>query len=274
MAMIDKFEVQLCLPATLAEAKLLLHRPGWYVVEEKYDGVRAYIRDGKIFNRRGKEITKQFPEFIGLEMIHGDVFDGEIVADTLRFEDIASRVHLKDSFLIKLAAKQNPATFVCFDCVDTDTFLSHEVMGLMGLQQRRERLEQQDFPAILPWFKIAPQFLATPEKLDEMWADVLQNGKEGLVLKGLRLPYMFGRRSWRKVKAWQETQATFTTYEVHPKGITMETVDGRRVVVNGAQAAVVKQKIDADGSVIAEIQFLPQENSDAWRFPSFRGVIR
>ena len=75
------------------------------------------------------------------------------------------------------------------------------------------------------------------------------------------------------MKNFKETTAVFTKCEDHPRGITIETADGRRVVVNGAQAASVKQLIEQNGSVTAEIQHLPQKDSNAWRFPSFRGVI-
>lgn len=71
------------------------------------------------------------------------------------------------------------------------------------------------------------------------------------------------------MKVWKEVVVEFTKYEENPRGITIETADGRRVVVNGAQAAELIKRFKKDGRIQAEIQYLPQKDSDSWRFPSF-----
>jgi uncharacterized protein YkuJ len=44
------------------------------------------------------------------------------------------------------------------------------------------------------------------------------------------------------------------------------------VNVNGAQAEEVTRIFKEKGKVVGEVQYLPQSDSDAWRFPSWRGL--
>jgi hypothetical protein len=76
------------------------------------------------------------------------------------------------------------------------------------------------------------------------------------------------------VKLFIEVEHTFTKFEENSHGVTIEDDDGRRVVVNGRKAVDVKEAFAKHGTVKAEIQFLPQSKSTAWRFPSFRGIVK
>lgn len=230
-----------------------------WVMENKFDGVRAVIRDGKLWCRRGNEITSRFPEFVGLEKLK-QCYDGEIIAQSGEFNDISGRMHLRDKFQINLRSKKSPAIFMAFDLPDAQG----------DNEARREMLVKTKCPQ---WMQIAEQFEMGDFK--ELWTNILENNLEGVVVKRKDARYVQGSRSngWKKVKAFQETTATFTSYEVHPRGIKMMTADERTVNVNGEQAKGVKDAIDTKGFVKAEIQYLPQKDSDAWRFPSFRGVV-
>lgn len=259
---------QLCKLATMEDVRKLPHHV--YLIEEKYDGVRAFIKDGKLYNRRGDEITHKFPEFYGLEAIKG-TWDGEIIATTGEFNDISGRVHLKDKLQIKILARKHPARFVCWDvCHDGVNDCKH-----MALIDRKQLLENADFRILMTWFEVAPTQILKPETLQAAWDAILEQGKEGLVIKHHTARYHEGSRNatWLKLKAWEEVVAEFSKYEEHPKGITIETDDGRRVVVNGYQAEDVKEAFEQYGKIKAEIQHLPQKDSDAWRFPSFRGLV-
>jgi len=231
-----------------------------WVLEEKYDGVRGYIEGGKLYDRRGKDITWRFPEFKGLSKFK-ETYDGEIIAQDGQFNSISGRVHLKDRFLIDLAIKKSPAKFVIWDCCSVGNPLSG----------RREVLEKTNFKDY-DWIEVAPQHKV--DKLQELWENVISTSKEGLIAKRISSPYQEGKRSrdWLKIKAFVEIIAVFTKYEDNPRGLTLETTDGKRVVVNGAQAHKVRAEFEKNGEVSAEVQFLPQRDSEAWRFPSFRGL--
>jgi ATP-dependent DNA ligase len=224
--------------------------------------VRAIVSDGKLVDRRGKDIGWKFPEFKPLPK--GVTLDGEIVASTGIFEDISGRVHLKDKFTIGLVSKRNPAKFMVFDMVDFDDELS----------ERRKQLEDwyRNNNRIYNWISLVSQYPFSD--FNRLWTDVIDNRKEGLVMKFLHSNYEERRSSyWRKLKAFIEIVVDFKKWEEHPKGITIETDDGRRVVVNGWQADEVRKQIQKNGSALCEIQYLPQKNSNAWRFPSFRNLL-
>jgi ATP-dependent DNA ligase len=253
-----KFSPMLCEKIGVDEAEQLVASGGW-IVEQKVDGVRGYVMGGKLFDRRNVDITARFPEFTGLSGIK-ETLDGEIVCASGEFGDVASRMHLRDKFLLGLAVKKNPARFVVFDVV-SDKILSERKADLLLLKES----------GVLPSW-VMPVRSFGGEKFAEMWREVEVNGWEGLVLKESDSKYEYKRSSsWKKCKAFLEKTATFVKYEDHPRGITITTADGRRVVVNGALAPIVKHKIIKDGKVDCEIQYMPSamSGSVAWRFPSF-----
>lgn len=245
----------LCQSATLEQARKI---PSCHF-ERKLDGIRAYIENGKLYDRRGKEITHQFPEFVGVGEVVG-TFDGEIISASGEFSDISGRVHLRDKFIISLSAKKSPAIFVVFDVVMEGT-----------IEERRSAIERENLWGRFGWIQKVPRF----NSFDEGWKLVEENGWEGLILKRFGSTYQEGARSpdWIKCKAFQEAKAIFTKLSEHPRGVRLETEDGRSVNVNGAQALEVKQRFEKEGRVLCEVQYLPQKGSDAWRFPSFRGLL-
>lgn len=251
--------VMLCEPTSLDAARQLTD----VIVEKKFDGVRAYIYNGKLYDRRNADITKKFPEFVGLERLpRGVMFDGEIVVGE-SFANTGARMHLKDGFKIRLSVKMAPATFWCFDAVKD----GQERMPLMD----RKRLASSIIvnfgdPA---WLKEVPALMS----VDAAWQLVQEGAWEGLVIKDADSPYE-GRRSaaWRKLKAFEETTAEFVKYELHPKGVRIETADGRAVNINGHAAQEVILRLRRGESVRGNVQYLPQKDSGAWRFPSWRGI--
>ena len=251
-------KVMLCVALPFEDARVSV-LSGEYVIQPKLDGVRAYIEKGCLFDRRGNDITQRFPEFIGLKQMRGDILDGEIIARSGKFEDISGRVHMADKFLIEMSAKCHPAQFVVFDVVNSDVFI-----------ERRKLLESMKFPV---WMRLISQADGTVENLDAMWKRVVEKGEEGIVLK-VKSSFYVEKRStnWLKIKAWKEEVVEFSDYEPHPKGVTLQTHDGRRVVVNGGMAEEVRERYKKDGRVTAEIQYLPQDSGE-WRFPSFRRLL-
>lgn len=251
----------LCQAATIGQARVLFLSGEW-VVERKLDGVRAYIEGGRLFDRRGVDITRKFPEFVGLEKVAA-VLDGEIVAQSGEFNDVSGRMHLRDALKIRLSAKGCPARFVAFDMVSGEVWEKRWAL--------LQRVYFHDGVPLWDWMRLVPSFVS----LEEGWGKVLEGGWEGLVLKRRGSLYQEGKRSadWLKVKSWSEVVATFTKLDVHNKGCRLETVDGRSVNVNGAQAEEVIERFNRVGVVLGEVQFLVQSGSVAWRFPSWRGLV-
>jgi ATP-dependent DNA ligase len=251
--------VMLCEASTLGDVRRLTD----VIVERKYDGVRAYIYNCRLYDRRNADITKKFPEFTGLgDFPKGTMFDGEILVGE-SFANTAARVHLKDAFKVRLAMTTAPATFWCFDMV---------VDGCenIPLMRRKEDVHGAVAARGLSWFREVPALMS----VDAAWVLVQEGAWEGIVVKDADAGYE-GRRSaaWKKIKAWTECVAEFVKYELHAKGVRIETADGRAVNINGSASQEVILRMRRGEKVRCYVQYLPQAGSDIWRFQSFRGCV-
>ena len=248
----------LCEKETAENAKLVFNGSEW-LCEEKYDGARAYIHNGNIFSRSNRNITKQFPEFDISKFPKADIIDGEIVCND-EFSKTQSRMLTTNSMKIRLMSKHMPATFYAFDYIESGTNQT--------LLNRKQKL--QEAVKGVEWIKLAKQ-----GSFSDMWEYVIENGKEGVIMKLKDSLYEQKRSSsWVKVKAWLETEAVFTKLEHHNKGVRLETPDGKSVNVNGKQAIDVEREFNKKKYVKCEVQYMEIPDSEAWRFPSFRGVVQ
>lgn len=227
----------------------------WWA-ERKFDGVRATIQNGKMYDRRGKEITSRFPEFVGLSAIKGFV-DGEIVlAEGGSFSDVAGRMHLRDKAKQRLLARLHPCIFTWWWTGLSDVSNADwDWAGMMGASPAWMRKAERGCPK-------------------NMWERAEREGWEGIILK-CASEYRQGYRSpaWMKVKRFVEKEHWFSKVEVTPRGVVLEDEGGRRVNVNGAEAKVLANIMKERGRVCVRVQYLPQKESDAWRFPSYRGIV-
>ena len=183
-------------------------REGVWIVEEKFDGIRAQIhKSGKsvrIFSRTLNDVTRSYPEIASaLAAQAGDfVLDGEIVAQrngqVLPFRYLQARLQRKaveDGLL-----KDVPVAYMAFDILAAgEDFLIDE-----PLIDRRERLAAFVRPG--PFVQLA-QFARlgeppTPEELHDRFESARTAGHEGLMLKRTDAPYHPGRRGkwWLKLK--------------------------------------------------------------------------
>jgi ATP-dependent DNA ligase len=228
-------------------------RDGWWA-ERKYDGVRATIQFGRLFDRRGKDITDRFPEFVGVDKMPG-FWDGEVVTESGEFSEVAGRMHLRDKAKQRLLARINPCMFVWW------------FNGFASGMQMSDWAEA--IPSVPLWMMKAER--GTPT---EMWKKAEQEVWEGIIVK-CHCTYRSGVRQygWQKIKRVSTVDARFVKVDVHPKGVRLETAEGRSVNVNGAEAKYVRRVFDKQGFVVCEVKFLSQENSDAWRFPAFVKVV-
>ena len=112
---------------------------GW-TFEPKYDGVRvlAYVtaEEALLVTRNGKDKSAQFPEVVEeLQKIakrkkKNFVADGEIVAladgEPARFQELQSRMHVKDASLIARHRTSTPAALILFDLlvIEDDVLVS------------------------------------------------------------------------------------------------------------------------------------------------------
>jgi len=183
--------------------------PPPYVVEDKYDGVRAQVHKDadrvELYSRTFDRVTDRFPELLDpLRAIPGSyVLDAEIVSlqggraiPFTRFQRRLGRKIVSDDLMAEL-----PATLVVFDVLERDgaplldlslaerqPFLDALPLGPPLSRARREAIELAG-EALVAW-------------LDAAFDASRGRGNEGLMVKDPRSPYRPGRRGmeWLKVK--------------------------------------------------------------------------
>ena len=181
---------------------------GW-TFEPKYDGIRvlAYATpvDVKLITRNGKDKAAQFPEIVAaLKKLASQtkrslVLDGEIVAlidgEPARFQELQSRMHVKESQIIQRLSAATPAALILFDIlVDSDDVLIGE-----SWTKRRARLLKRVG-------KLTSTHLRVTESIEgdgrKMLEKARRQGWEGIIAKRMDSRYESGKRtrSWFKLK--------------------------------------------------------------------------
>ncbi|HEX9268829.1 MAG TPA: ATP-dependent DNA ligase [Candidatus Limnocylindria bacterium] len=184
--------------------------PPPYVVEDKYDGVRAQVhKDGdriELYSRTFDRVTDRFPELVEpLRAIPGTfVLDAEVLAfdaagraiPFVRFQHRLGRKVVSDELRAEL-----PATLVVFDVLERNGAPLLD----RPLAERQVVLSELPLAEPLVFARSAEIAAGGPElirTLDEEFARSRERGNEGLMVKDPRSPYRPGRRGmeWLKVK--------------------------------------------------------------------------
>jgi bifunctional non-homologous end joining protein LigD len=181
---------------------------GW-TFEPKFDGIRvlAYATDDdvRLMTRNGKDKAKQFPEIVAaLKKLASQtkrslVLDGEIVAlidgEPARFQELQSRMHVKESAIIERHSSSAPAALILFDILmDGDEVLLDEPWSV-----RRRHLEKRVSS------RVGDRLRLTESVEDEgkhMLDTARRDGWEGVIAKRVDSVYEPGNRSrnWLKLK--------------------------------------------------------------------------
>ena len=184
--------------------------PPPYVVEDKYDGVRAQVhKDGdrvELYSRTFDRVTTRFPELVEpLRAIPGTfVLDAEVLAldpsgraiPFTRFQTRLGRKVVSADLLRDL-----PATLVVFDVLERDG------RALLDEPLTERQAVLAGLPLQVPLtFARSAELNATGDELiaalDAEFAAARERGNEGLMVKDPRSAYHPGRRGmeWLKVK--------------------------------------------------------------------------
>ena len=192
----------------LAEKAISLEeiiKEGNYWVEPKLDGIRILVhREGektKVFSRRGKDITNQFPEIVEyVSQLKGNlILDGEVIAlkgnKILPFQNIMRRFSERKNVSID---------FYFFDIVYYDVPLINE-----PYIKRRAILED------LLDKTLSRIEIRDPEVLKEKFEEYVSRGYEGIVCKKGEGLYHVGERTkeWLKYKRTFEVDAVIVAAE-------------------------------------------------------------
>jgi bifunctional non-homologous end joining protein LigD len=181
---------------------------GW-TFEPKFDGIRvlAYATDSdvKLMTRNGKDKARQFPEIVAaLKKLAAQtkrslVLDGEIVAlidgEAARFQELQSRMHVKESHIIERHSSSAPAALVLFDILmDGNDVLLQEPWS-----ERRDRLVKRIGKRTTDRIWITDSSEGDGKKMLEK---ARRQGWEGVIAKRIDSRYEPGNRSrnWLKLK--------------------------------------------------------------------------
>src|SRR5712691_11198003 len=183
--------------------------PPPYVIEDKYDGIRAQVHKAgdkiELYSRTLDRITKRYPELHDpLMAVPGSfVLDAELLAfdgeRAVPFTQFQTRLGRKD-VSVDLRAKL-PASLVVFDILERDG------RSLLDEPFAERQRVLRALPLVAPILfarqttldTVGDSLVAT---LDREFAAARERGNEGLMLKDPRSPYRPGRRGmeWLKVK--------------------------------------------------------------------------
>jgi ATP-dependent DNA ligase len=203
----------LATPAATLPGPAALTGGSWY--EPKFDGYRALVfvddiegrRAARVQSRRGADLSDAFPDVVAAaaaQLPGGTVVDGELVIWTHGRPDFpALQRRLAQRRNAGALAEAEPANLLVFD-----------VLAVTGLDQRarpfrvRRRLLERLAQAMSPPLQMVPGTREV-EQAAQWLADYgrAEVGVEGLVVKGLAMPYVSGQRGWLKYKMRDTVEA-------------------------------------------------------------------
>ena len=181
---------------------------GW-TFEPKYDGIRVLAfttaADVKLITRNGKDKAAQFPEVVAAlkklasETKRAFLLDGEIVAlidgKPARFQELQSRMHVKEPRMIERLSTSTPAAIVLFDIlVDGD-----DALITKPWTERRARLLKLVGKRTASHLWVTESIEGDGKK---MLKRARRQGWEGIIAKRMDSTYEPGKRprSWLKLK--------------------------------------------------------------------------
>lgn len=205
--------------------EIITAMPPEFIVEDKYDGIRAqaHLAKGEVrlFSRTLDDITHGYPDVVAALAALGDglVLDGELFAvepgdgaaatgRALPFKALQRRLGRKEPGPEVLA--EVPVAFVAYDMLAARGALVVDEPW----SRRRERLEA------LPWpgagARRAPaRRVSSAEEIEVAFAGAREAGNEGVIAKDPGSPYTPGRRG----KAWVKLKRAMATLDVVVTGV-------------------------------------------------------
>jgi DNA ligase-1 len=202
--------------------------PGDFVVEDKYDGIRAQAHvdgdDVRLFSRTLDDITAGYPDVVASlrGLGRGLVLDGELLAvdpDQPRrarpFAALQRRLGRKSPTMEMMS--QVPAAFVAYDILAASAALVIQ----SSWRERRSLLEALSWHGDAAF--VAPySMISTADGLDAAFEQARASGNEGIIVKEPSSSYTPGRRG----KSWIKLKRALATLDVVVTGV--ERGHGRR----------------------------------------------
>lgn len=189
---------------------------GRCVAEYKYDGERLQIhkrgQQVELFSRRLEKITSQYPDVADLVRNHlkakDAMIEGEVVAidadsgDLRPFQELMPR---RRKYGIEEAMKEIPTALYAFDAL----YVDGRDLTQQPYRERREILSKIITPD--DRFRLTTfREVGSVAALEDVFAQAVQEGSEGLVCKAIGGVYQAGARGWLWIKLKREYRSDIT----------------------------------------------------------------
>jgi DNA ligase-1 len=189
---------------------------GRCVAEYKYDGERLQIHKRAsqvdLFSRRLEKITSQYPDVVELALTHlqakDAIIEGEVVAidaesgDLRPFQELMPR---RRKYGIEEAMNEIPTALYAFDAL----YVNGKDLTQQTYRDRREILSKIITPG--DRFQLTTfREVGSVGELEEVFAQAVQDGSEGLVCKAIGGVYQAGARGWLWIKFKREYRSEMT----------------------------------------------------------------
>ncbi len=205
--------IRMMLAQRLENAEEIIEKLGKAICEWKYDGERIQIhRLGNkilLFSRRLENITEQYPDLAALARqninVNNTIIEGECVAvdpDSGAMLPFQELMHRRRKYGIEEAVREFPANIYLFDAL----LIEGEDLTQNPLIERRERLKNAITETA--GFKTAHSLVSDNiNAIEGFFESAIENGCEGLILKGEESTYQAGARGWLWIKLKRSYQS-------------------------------------------------------------------
>ncbi|MEM3753336.1 MAG: ATP-dependent DNA ligase [Candidatus Micrarchaeaceae archaeon] len=198
---------------------MLSRKGGFKPHAGKYDGTRCVIVKEKgevtLQNRHGIIYTVRLPEIVeAAKAIPGSfIIDGEVVyvnPETGREEFTPCQKRCSTQFPDPLLIRKYPVVFKAFDIIKLD----NEYVVDKPYWKRKTLLR-----ALIGKSSVI-QFVQYRRDVEKAWMEVVEQQREGLILKDFNSRYALGERSWSwlKIKNWRTEECLVVGYCPSSKG--------------------------------------------------------
>ena len=246
-----------------------------FLFQRKEDGERAFLASeggvSKLFNRRGSEVSAQFPEITRQSFAFDFILDGEIVCGKRArgAPSTQGRASLTNSWKIGERAARNPAEFRAFDVLEIagEEFLS------VPIERRLKEL------AFLTDCLNVANVKTVASFVDGLlaWKEAEAQGWEGLIGKKIGSLYEQRRSgNWLKIKAWRELTTEVTGYTSDKRPISaLKTVFGNvNCSVSEKRMRELMLDLDEIQKYVVEVDFMELSEAGKWRFPRLKQIYK
>ncbi|TET92003.1 MAG: hypothetical protein E3J35_00655 [Methanomassiliicoccales archaeon] len=261
-------------------------QPDHSIVEVKFDGTMAIFEDGRLRNRRKRDITERFPEVQISEFANDVVLVGEVCCFSNGVSDFRKilRRNTDNPTKIRLLTKTNPATYIVFDVLE----YKGEDITHKPLRERRAVLDEWYSTVYLQGLNGSD--LARGVERANKWEvdksdpcgldgilEIITNYKaEGIIVKNPDSPYIPDRTTnWLKLKAWKTKVFEILRHEITDnRGFVIYIRNNgheQRVAVNGQND---QQRILRGMGRFAKVRYLREEESGALYEGHFHGFAK